>query len=320
MDGAPAVATSLDRGRLATFAGRRLDADPADVRLSVQPLRGGLESTAVARVRAWAPGRPGHVDFVVKHLQGRWRREAELYRAMDVAGLATPAPRLLGVDADPSDGTYLYLEFVAPGRTWPWVEASMAARVLQDLARLHVSVPADLVRGLDPAWDYEADLLESAAATFETFQRAAAHDGLAWLRPARGSLRRTIDVLPTMRAALRSAAPFGEAVLHGDVHSANVVLRENAEATRAVFLDWARARVGSPLEDVSSWLQSLGYWEPEARRRHDTLIRRYLVARGADDALSRPLRDAYWLASASNVLAGALRYHLAVAEIGRAHV
>jgi hypothetical protein len=89
--------------------------------------------------------------------------------------------------------------------------------------------------------------------------------------------------------------------------------REGA-AERVVLLDWGRARVGSPLEDVASWLQSLGFWEPEARRRHDTLLRRYLVARGLPRHLGPEVRDAYWLAAASNGLAGALRYHLAVID------
>jgi hypothetical protein len=66
------------------------------------------------------------------------------------------------------------------------------------------------------------------------------------------------------------------------------------------------------LEDVSSWLHSLGTWEPEIRRRHDTLLRRYLAARGLPSVLLRTVRDAYWLALASNSLSGALGDQLAV--------
>jgi hypothetical protein len=60
----------------------------------------------------------------------------------------------------------------------------------------------------------------------------------------------------------------------------------------------------------ATWLQTLGYWEPEARRRHDTLFAAYLSARGIDRHLSTTLREAYWLAGASNAFAGALEYHL----------
>jgi hypothetical protein len=57
-------------------------------------------------------------------------------------------------------------------------------------------------------------------------------------------------------------------------------------------------------------VESLGGWEHEVRRRHDTLLRQYLVARGLPSALERTLRDAFWLASVSNSLSGALCFHL----------
>ena len=96
-----------------------------------------------------------------------------------------------------------------------------------------------------------------------------------------------------------------------DVHSRNVILRatENGEIA---FIDWARARFGSPLEDLASWLHSLGWWEPEARRRHDTLLRVYLEARSSKQRITTELRTLYWYASASNGLSGAIRYHLLV--------
>ena len=96
------------------------------------------------------------------------------------------------------------------------------------------------------------------------------------------------------------------------MHPGNVVLRRQDGGTDPVLLDWGRARIGSPLEDVSCWLQSLGTWEPEARRRHDTLLAGYLAARGLAPRLDADLRAGYWLAGASNALSGALVYHLSV--------
>src|SRR5690606_30955587 len=112
---------------------------------------------------------------------------------------------------------------------------------------------------------------------------------------------------------VRAFRPLGSSFIHGDVHPGNVLVRARAGGAQPVLIDWGRARLGSPLEDVSSWLCSLGYWEPEARRRHDSLFRAYLSARGLGGPLSFDLRAAYWLASASNAFAGALRYHLALA-------
>jgi aminoglycoside phosphotransferase (APT) family kinase protein len=108
------------------------------------------------------------------------------------------------------------------------------------------------------------------------------------------------------------AAFTGTAVLHGDAHPGNALIPRSRNGARVVLLDWGRARAGSPLEDVSSWLQSLGFWEPQARRAHDTLLSRYIRYRAIGTGLTRQFRDAYWLAGACNAFAGALRYHLSV--------
>jgi hypothetical protein len=94
------------------------------------------------------------------------------------------------------------------------------------------------------------------------------------------------------------------------MHPGNVILRRGARSIEPVLLDWARARAGSALEDVSAWVQSLGHWEPQARRFHDTLVRTYLRARGLDPVLPRDFRRLYWAAGACNALAGALQHHL----------
>jgi hypothetical protein len=285
------------------------------VQVEIQALRGGLMA-AVARVVAQIPdpsGRPRSFTFVVKRLDGALRREAMVYRRLLEPLTPGAAPGLLGVDDVGPDRAYLYLEYVRPSRAWPWMEVALSGLVLERLAAFHALAPAVVGDAL-VGWDYEADLRESAATTLALYERVVGHEELASLRPVRGALRRLVDALPAVRRTLLAAQPTGVAVLHGDTHSGNALVRVERGAERVVLLDWARARPGSPLEDVSSWLQSLGYWEPVARQRHDTLLRRYLAARGVSTQLSRELRDAYWLAGACNVLAGALRYHLFVAD------
>jgi Ser/Thr protein kinase RdoA (MazF antagonist) len=120
---------------------------------------------------------------------------------------------------------------------------------------------------------------------------------------------RLVAALPEIRRVLLASAPHA-AWIHGDMHPGNVILRRGAAGAEPVLLDWARARPGSPLEDVSAWVQSLGHWEPQARRFHDTLVRAYLAARGLEPRLDRQFRRLYWLAVACNALAGALRYHV----------
>lgn len=100
-------------------------------------------------------------------------------------------------------------------------------------------------------------------------------------------------------------------MINGDVHPGNVLVRSDRHGMRSVLLDWSRCRIGSPLEDVASWLQSLGCWEPAVRQRHDTLLRAYLAHRLCP-ALTPDRRTGYWLAAACNGLAGAIRYHSTV--------
>jgi Ser/Thr protein kinase RdoA (MazF antagonist) len=174
--------------------------------------------------------------------------------------------------------------------------------VLEGLARLHASVPAEAVP-LD--WNYEAELAESAESTLELLEYAVKRRPCEWARYGVRHVRILARELHAMRDELLQK---DRAFIHGDVHPGNVRLRVGGGREQVVLLDWSRARIGSPLEDVSSWLQSLGFWEPRARQRHDTLLRRYLIASGR--SLTRALRTSYWLAGASNALAGALRYHV----------
>jgi hypothetical protein len=300
-----------------TFAAKRLAVEAAQVSLNVAALRGGLEAAAVARCEARATATVGtrvpRITFVVKRLDGIGRREGAVYRTILGPPHRTIAPELLDVQELSGGVSYLYMSYVRSVRAWPWTETAVAGQVLETLADLHTSIPASQVAALEPAWDYETELSASAASTLEMFERAVREVDLAWLSWGRGALRRLAEALPSLRRAVVTSEPFGPALIHGDVHSGNVALTGSGKVQHVVMFDWARARVGSSMEDVASWLESLGYWEPEAKRRHNTLLRRYLVARGLPSELSRAVRDTYWLAAASNVLAGALRYQLAVA-------
>jgi Ser/Thr protein kinase RdoA (MazF antagonist) len=161
-------------------------------------------------------------------------------------------------------------------------------------------------------WDYEGELRVTAALTLERLQRARREPGYAHLGVGVGWVRRVLSALPRLRQQILSCGPLGTSVIHGDLHPGNVVVRRRQGREEPVLLDWGRARIGSALEDVSCWLQSLGSWEWEARRRHDTLFARYLTARGLEPRVCIDLRAAYWLAAASNALSGALLYHLEV--------
>jgi aminoglycoside phosphotransferase (APT) family kinase protein len=173
-----------------------------------------------------------------------------------------------------------------------------------------VGVPEEALQ-----WDYDAALRQSGYETLEALERVIWERGAAQLRGAVPLTRRLVEALPAIRRTL--LPPSHPVWIHGDLHPGNILLRRGETGVEPVLLDWARARLGSPLEDVSAWVQSLGHWEPQARRFHDTLLRTYLTAQGLEPVLDREFRHRYWMAGACNALSGALRYYLVAVQQAR---
>lgn len=299
----------MSTDRLAEFVTRSWG-EPRGLRLEVRALRGGLESAAVAEVTARffdARDRPRSAAFVVKTLEGMPAREADIYQRLVAPLGGEIAPALLGIERLGAARCLLFLERIRPVRRWPWREEAAARRLLERLAHLHATAPPVNPREILLDWDYESELAERARSAAGALEALPRDRDFAHLRQGLGFLRRIGEDLPEVRRQLLAFSPFGTVAIHGDAHTGNAMIRSGE---RPVLLDWGRARLGSPLEDVSSWLQSLGYWEPAAKRRHDTLLAGYLAARGLPARADRELRDAYWLAGASNALSGALLVHL----------
>lgn len=291
--------------RVAEFVSQRWGVPQGQVHVDVEPLHGGLESTvALATISPHQPQSPVPSHLVIKQLSNGFKREADVYETLWRHLKAPPAVRMFGRQSAPG-ATYLYLERVQARSEWPWSDTRQAAAVCRALARLHDSreLPFECF-----AWDYETELAASAEATLQVADAARDESGRRYWRRS-GDLKRVVAALPAIRAHLLGGVT---AVIHGDMHPGNVLLRQSDADGQVVMIDWARARVGSPMEDVASWLHSLGCWEPQARRRHDTLMRAYLDARAVRCVFGRDLRVEYWFASVSNGLSGAIRYHLAV--------
>lgn len=301
----------LDRQCLARFIARQYGGTLHAVR--VHALRGGLHAAGVFRVRAHIrspAGRLQAVQFVVKVLHEEAPHELTMYRALQAGATEMIAPRLLD-SAHTAAGSLLFLEWVQPIRPWPWRDVHTAVLVLTRLARLHQRPwPASPAATSQEA--YEHALLQSGSATLDALQRVIRDSGATVLQGAVPMTTRLVEVLPAMRRVLLTASR--PVWIHGDVHPGNVIIRRGPAGEEPVLLDWARARPGSPLEDVSAWMQSLGHWEPAARRAHDTLVRTYLAACGLEPVLDRPLRRLYWFAAASNALSGALRYYVCLVQ------
>ena len=288
---------------------------PRGLRLQVKALRGGLESLAVFRVKAeFEDNRRRRQTswMVVKQLAGTGAREAAVYEKLVVSPAREIAPHLLAVDHPGNDRSTLYLEWVRRFSNWPWRDFSTAEQFVGRLARFHIATAAEHLAAALPPWNYEAELKRSSENTLEMLARCRRHSEFAPLGRLLPTARRLTESLPALRQQLLGFVPLGRVTIHGDVHPGNVLVRRRAGNQEPILIDWGRARSGSPLEDLSSWLQSLSYWEPRARLRHDTLLATYLSAQGMERRLSADLRTAYWLAGASNALSGALEYHLSL--------
>jgi len=282
----------------ADFAERRWGAVDS---ITATPLAGGLDSCAIYRVDAKTGS--GCVRFVAKNLCGAGVRELDVYRMLRDSSEPGVAPRLLGMHRESRNQVFIFLEWIPATWHWPWTQLDASAAVMTQLSRVH-SLPVNGLRRILSSQVVDRDMEASAAETAELYHRTAPRGG----RPMHRAIDRIAANIQCIRRHLTASS--GVAVLHGDVHSGNVIVRPAASGLNAVLLDWGRARLGSPLEDVASWLQSLSYWEPVVRSKHDTLLAQYLRESGF--AINAEMRRLYWLAAGSNAMAGALRYHLAV--------
>jgi hypothetical protein len=281
-----------------------------DVDVKLLPLQGGLETPGIARADVYRRHRLVGC-FVVKPLYGEGTREALVYDLLQTLPEASQlSPAWLGCERTDHDQAVAFLEWLPSRLHWPWRDLKSSLVAINQLASLHRIPLSNQLRLALSDWDYDRTLMESAKSTLETYSRVWRTGVRPGVRPMVRPLERLVGILPRIRRQLLSFAP--PTFIHGDAHAGNVVFTSRPGQSAAVFIDWARARVGSPLEDVSSWVHSLSVWEPVAKRSHDTLLQRYRRAGGHESELPRDFRDACILAGASNALAGALRYHLTV--------
>ena len=297
-------------GWIEQFVGHPL----SQAQLEVKGLNGGMEALSVALVTVRyrnGSGEPRLLRYVQKRLGGRGLREAVVHEQVAAKYAAWISPQFYSVEYRDDGSAVLCIEAIRRVTAWPWRDLPVAEELLTRLAALHVGA-ADAAT-LIPKWDYETELSAAAEASLAAVTRCRSEPDLSVLAKDIAPVRRIALALPRFRRELLSERPFASAPIHGDLHTGNVLVRRRGRANEPVLLDWGRARLGSPFEDVSSWLQSLGYWERNARRYHDTLLATYLSATGREQRLTSTIRAAYWMAGASNALAGALLHHVEMA-------
>ncbi|HET9672933.1 MAG TPA: aminoglycoside phosphotransferase family protein, partial [Actinomycetota bacterium] len=187
------------------------------------------------------------------YVAGWFRDERRAYEALEGQPFL---PRLLGWDDD-GEAPLLAIEDLSDARWPPPWDAPAVDAVMRALDALHRAAPrADLPTaeerqfGLDSWPDVQADP--------EPFLSVGICSR-AWLE---GNLE-------ALAAASAAAAIEGPDVLHFDVRSDNLCLRDG----RVLLVDWNHACVGNALVDTAAWLPSLhaeGGPPPEAILAADT--------------------------------------------------
>jgi hypothetical protein len=213
---------------------RALGANP----LSWRPVAGHGAPSTRRFVVMLDDGRPTFVKIAAFDYVADWFRDEH---AAYVALAGAPyLPRLLGWDDDGS-APLLAIEDLSDARWPPPWGVGMTDAVLATLDSLHATRPPaglPLAEERQFGLDSWPDVIEDPTRFLATGLCSA-----AWLDRH----------LPALAAASAAATIDGSAVLHFDVRSDNLCIRDG----RAILVDWNHACIGNPLVDTAAWLPSL---------------------------------------------------------------
>ncbi|HEY7399267.1 MAG TPA: phosphotransferase [Actinomycetota bacterium] len=201
-------------------------------------VRRGGQTAAGRWIAALDDGRSAFVKVGWTVDTASWVRDEHLFYAR-TRGLPF-APRMVGWDDD-GERPILLLEDLSDAHWPPPWRAGDVEAVLATLSALAATPPPpDVPRAADSQFGLDGwPEIENDPQPFLALELCSA----TWLEQA----------LPTFREASVRALVDGDALLHFDVRSDNVCLRDG----RAILVDWNFACIGNPLFDVAAWLPSL---------------------------------------------------------------
>ncbi|MHB8575939.1 MAG: phosphotransferase [Dehalococcoidia bacterium] len=184
-----------------------------------------------------ADGRTAFVKAAVDRLTAAWlRAEWRLYAALQASFL----PRLIGWDDDGSLPVLVLEDLQDAFWPPPWTAERIIA-VRTGLQTVAATPPPAGLRSLAAGRGGLAGW-EMVKADPEPLLRLGLCSQ-AWLTRC----------LPALQAAADAAPLAGDALVHGDVRSDNLCIRDG----QAMLVDWNIAAIGNPLFDLASWLPSL---------------------------------------------------------------
>ena len=231
--------------------------------LTVSRISGGMSNESLGLVRGsqrWVLRRPAKValDGADRGMQ----REFRVLSALE--GTPVPHPQPVALCTDPAiAGCVFYvmqhIDGFVPGAELPEPFASDAA-LRQQLALSCMGALGELARV-----DWRARGLEGYGKPDGFHHRQVAR----WSRQLEGYRAREFTELRDVGNWLEHHRPADDAwlpgIMHGDYHTANVLIAPEPPGRVAAILDWENATIGDPLLDLAGFLRmyesiGLGCW------------------------------------------------------------
>ena len=238
-----------------------------EVETNIRELRGGLDSSCVLHVRTIFRTRDRRVrsgSFVLKRSQPGGAEGRVHVDVLPSSGLEL-APTLLGFHQAEGEHVYMF-EYVRRSERWPWSASNNSRLVLDALAGLHGRRLTDFAADRS----YELILVKGASRLQEHLEGIPRGSELGFARGSIPVVRRMAEALPRIRRRLLDNGLFGSTLIHGDVHSGNVLLRKRRNGVSPVFL------IGAGAGMVRRWKTSVrgcNRWDFGNRRRSASTIR-----------------------------------------------
>lgn len=249
-------------------------------------LSGGGDSPALAALGVDSPVkvRVGRRD-AMKVVERPWPDEGVVLRALGAAEAVPNLPRYFDGSADTSVHEFIPGSTLAavcpPGKP---VDAIHVEGIVAQMAQF-TRVPVSDLPPMPDDWAADGDsraFLRDRAAFADREVRAAHWGDMASLFAA---LEVPANALSALRRRIPALRPRPFALLHGDLHRHNIIVRDDGAGL--TFVDWELAMWGDPLHDLAIHLVRMRY---PAEQRWEVVERwRAAVRRESAEGLNRDL-------------------------------
>ncbi len=259
----------IDPDRLAAW----LDAHDvaAGTPLEIRRLAAGMsnESFVLHRGgRRWVLRRPARV--ALEGADRGMQREHRVLTALEGTPVPHPSPLALCADREVIGSAFYVMEYVAGFSSLDPLPARFAGDpVLQEqVALAYMEAIGELARV-----DWRARGLEGWGRPDGFHERQVER----WTRQLDGYGARELPGIREVGAWLSSHIPadWTPGIMHGDYHSANVLVAPDPPGRVAAILDWENSTIGDPVLDLAAFLRMWGDGERRGWAPREAMIERW---------------------------------------------